>query len=192
MPTTSTLPALDGLAQWLREEAPRKYPSMPTRLLRWADAVESLEAALAVPAQQGLSDTQRLHIHQAIEMLGDYEAEAREGGNDSVADGASATRYVLESLFRSFPALPAAPGTAAPALEGRELPPDLRLMLQLSERFGVCVGKGVGGSAYVGYPGVNNEVILHYEEGNGPAAATAELVAVIRAIAKITSLETKK
>jgi hypothetical protein len=59
--STTTLPALDGLAQWLREEAPRKYPSMPTRLLRWADAVESLEAALAVPAQQGVEQVPRWH-----------------------------------------------------------------------------------------------------------------------------------
>jgi hypothetical protein len=32
---------LAELATWLRDEAPRQYPSMPTRLLRWADEVEA-------------------------------------------------------------------------------------------------------------------------------------------------------
>jgi hypothetical protein len=62
---------------------------------------------------------------------------------------------------------------------------DMRLMLQLSERFGVCVGKNMHGVAYVGRPGSNAEVILTYEEGSGPTAATAELLAVIRAIEKV-------
>jgi hypothetical protein len=48
MPTT-TLPALDGLVQWLRN---MDDPAAPDpQLQRWASAVESLEAALAVPAQ---------------------------------------------------------------------------------------------------------------------------------------------
>lgn len=64
--------------------------------------------------------------------------------------------------------------------------PDIALMLLLSARFGVCVGKGMGGGdAYVGRPGTK-DVILTYTEGLGAAAATAELLAVIRAILKIT------
>jgi hypothetical protein len=56
MPTT-TLPALDGLAIALRMEAERQsmlHNKDAERLYRhWADAVELLEAALGVPAQQG-------------------------------------------------------------------------------------------------------------------------------------------
>jgi hypothetical protein len=54
--TTTTLPALDGLAQWLRHFAGfEDMHSMGDReaMCHWASAVESLEAALAVPAQQG-------------------------------------------------------------------------------------------------------------------------------------------
>ena len=43
-PTPAYVPDVEGLAQWLRDEAPRQYPSMPTVLLRWADAVEALAA----------------------------------------------------------------------------------------------------------------------------------------------------
>ena len=50
-----------------------------------------------------LTDEEREHIHQAIEMLGDYQAEQRQRGNDSIAAGAGATRYVLEKLFRFLP-----------------------------------------------------------------------------------------
>jgi hypothetical protein len=62
---------------------------------------------------------------------------------------------------------------------------DMRLMLQLSQRFGVCVGKNAQGVAYVGYPGTLHDAILTYEEGTGPTAATAELLAIIKAINKI-------
>jgi hypothetical protein len=42
---------LAELAQWLREEAPRQYPSMPTRLLRWADEVEAASLPVDVEGQ---------------------------------------------------------------------------------------------------------------------------------------------
>jgi hypothetical protein len=64
--------------------------------------------------------------------------------------------------------------------------PDMALMLLLSARFGVCVGKGMGGDAYVGRPGTK-DVILTFAEGTGASAPTAELLAVIRAIANVTS-----
>jgi hypothetical protein len=50
-----------------------------------------------------LTEEEREHIHSAIEMLGDYEATARENGNCSIAAGANATRYVLGKLFRFLP-----------------------------------------------------------------------------------------
>jgi hypothetical protein len=62
----------------------------------------------------GLTDDERLHIHSAIDMLGDYEATAREHGNDSIAAGASATRHMLEKLFRFLPER-IARGVAVPA-----------------------------------------------------------------------------
>jgi hypothetical protein len=52
--TTTTLPALDGLAQELRLMAgDTMFDDRKRQLTRWATEVESLEAALAVPAQQG-------------------------------------------------------------------------------------------------------------------------------------------
>lgn len=65
--------------------------------------------------------------------------------------------------------------------------PDMALMLLLAKRFGVCVGKTMHGVAYVGRPGANEDAILTYTEGTGRDAATAELLAVIRAIAAVTS-----
>jgi hypothetical protein len=50
--TTTTLPALDGLAQELRLMAgDTMFDDRKRQLTRWATEVESLEAALAVPAQ---------------------------------------------------------------------------------------------------------------------------------------------
>lgn len=72
----------------------------------WGDDDPRVVAAPArVPAVQApsLTEEEREHIHAAIEMLGDYEATARENGNDSIAAGAGATRYVLAKLFRFLP-----------------------------------------------------------------------------------------
>lgn len=90
-----------------------------------ADRARELAAATQpAPSARPLTDDEREHIHAAIEMLGDYEATAREHGNDSIAAGAGATRYVLEKLFRFLPSR--APATAtqpAPSEEPAELPP---------------------------------------------------------------------
>lgn len=51
------------------------------------------------PAVQAMSDEQREHIHQAIDMLEDYEGIMRRAGQDSTAAGAAATCYVLRSIL---------------------------------------------------------------------------------------------
>lgn len=64
--TEKVKPAVDpgeltDLVNWLRYEAPRKYPSMPTRLSRWADEVEA--ASRASDARAGVpvdAETQRI------------------------------------------------------------------------------------------------------------------------------------
>jgi hypothetical protein len=88
-----------------------------------AATTASTPGSAVLPTSFALTEEEREHIHAAIDMLGDYEATARENGNNSLEMGASATRHVLQKLFRFLPtriAVPASGGSAVvPAGEER-------------------------------------------------------------------------
>ena len=80
---------------WPRKPDPERDAGLAMAKVRHVSGVDSCVATL--------TEEEREHIHQAIDMLGIYEAEERERGNDTYAEGASATRAVLKKLFRFLP-----------------------------------------------------------------------------------------
>lgn len=95
---------------YLQEALRRLHAAVEKEMISKANPLAQVPALdppdLGRGAGGGLTEEEREHIHQAIEMLGDYEVIQREWGNDSVAEGASATRYVLQKLFRFLPRPP--------------------------------------------------------------------------------------
>lgn len=107
------------------ERANRQLFELGQRMHTQLEAVRAATHPASPQGQAGaippavLTEEEREHIHQAIDMLGRYEAEQRDRGNNTEELGASATRYVLEKLFRFLPGrLPAAdavPAASEPA-----------------------------------------------------------------------------